>query len=274
MNIRFVGDSWLWTWPPAITPSDTKSWHSKSMTKISDVSESAISLTSIILSKLGHHISHLCKPGCSFNTTCNNLELYLNNMEASTGEIFVIWVSSDLRHPYEPHPQWDLRNKQVFLNQYDHFVLSSLNKVNIMAGNCPGNNYIFVGGQSGLPKYLWDAIPVRQSNMHLLSEHIINTLSEYEVAIRGHNGLGLDLSRFYMENDFIKIYDACDHKNDVDPELVDYMAFESRLYNDPDAPPPRDFNILTHPDMHHLGYYGQIQFTDYLLKYCEDNNLL
>lgn len=274
MNIRFFGDSWFWTWV------STGSWHSKSMTEISDISENAISLTSMILNELGHNVSHICVPQSSFNNTCNNLEFYCNNMKPmsiTSSEIFVIWVSSDLRLPYRPHPHWDLRNKDRFLEQYDQYVLYSLKKVNKIAKNRPHNNFLFVGGQSGLPKYLWDAIPQRQSNMHLVSEHIINTLSNYEVddtqPLLPRPDVEI-LSRFYMENDFIKIYDACDHKHDVDHDLVEYMAVESRLYNDRNYKKPRIFKELTYPDMHHLGYYGQVQFTDYLLKYCEDNNLL
>ena len=271
MNFRFFGDSWLWTWKRPLhnagTP-DEKYWYSDSMSKISDISHVALSLQSIILEKLGHSVSHGCLPGTSFYRTCDVIDLYANNFLRPHQKInFVIWVSSDLRSGN--HPEWNMRSKDVFLDMYDQYVLRSLNKINDLAEIYNNINFIFVGGQSGLPKYVWDSIPDRLPNMHLLSEHIINTLSQENDELDNTN-----LSRFYIENEFIKLYDESDHKDEVDSALVNYMYEESAMYNDHDYNTPHAFNLLTYPDIHHLGYTGQIYFIDYLLKYCEDNNLL
>lgn len=269
MTFKFFGDSWLWTWKPPYYKKDEGAWYSDSMSKITDISEKAtLSLQYMILEKLGHNVSHVCWPGISFFKTCNKIDTYTRDL-IRIGEKanFVIWVSSDLRPG--AHPYWDMRSKDVFLQIYDEYVLRNLNKINDLAKIHKNINFIFVGGQSGLPKYLWDSIPDRLPNMHLLSEHIINTLSAENDGLDNTN-----FSRFYLENDFIRLYDECDHKDEVDDALVNYMYEESCLHNKSTYHIPDAVKFLTYPDMHHLGYVGQVYFVDYLLKYCEDNDLL
>lgn len=272
MNIRFFGDSWLWTWKGPIfnvgIPDEEVFWYSNSMSNLSDFGETSLSLQTILLDKLGHNVNHACLPGNSFFRTCDQVDTYTFNFVRREQKMnYVIWVSSDMR-PGD-HPKWNMRSKDVFLDMYDQYVLKSLNRINDLSQIYTNINFIFVGGQSGLPKYLWDKIPDRSPNLHLLSEHIINTLSQ-----ENENFDSLNLPRFYLENEFIRLYDECDHKSEVDPDLVEHMAVESALYNDHDYMIPTTLMFLTHPDYHHLGFTGQVYFVDYLLKYCEDNNLL
>lgn len=278
MNIVFCGDSWLWTWKKPLdrntenhNPEDY--WHSKSMHQLSDIGISTLSLTTILLKQLGHNVSHICNPGKSFNKTFRDFNKARSIMpfgaQAKKPHVIVIWVASDLRGPTNVHPEWNLRDKNTFLQQYDNFVLSTLTHFNNEAKDGQHLQFVFVGGQSGLPKEVWDRIENLQPNMHLLSEHILNTLSIVNTEFGP-----LNFNRFYMENEFAKIYDECDHQSEVDPELVDYMANVSGLYNNPEFKEPDTVRMLTYPDHHHLGYAGQVYFVDYFLKYCEDRNWL
>ena len=222
---------------------------------------------------MGHNVSHICNPGKSFNKTFRDFQLArscLGGIGGGKPHVIVVWVASDLRGPTQNiHPKWNLRDKNTFLQQYDSFVLTTLEHFNNVALESPNFQFVFVGGQSGLPKELWDSIENLQPNMHLLSEHILNTLSTVNTEFNP-----LAFNRFYLENEFAKIYDECDHQSEVDPELVDYMAEVSGLYNNPHYKETDTYRMLTYPDHHHLGYVGQVYFVDYLLKYCEDNNLL
>ena len=240
VNFNFFGDSWFWTWKKRIDvtkdPETTPYWHSKSMMSLSDDNRRTLSFTSILLKQLGHNVSYYNAASRSFNSTCEDVNKfcemieYQDNPEHQTTTIFVIWVSSDMRAPDSAHPEWNLRNKQRFLEIYDNYVLESLVKVNNRASSkkLSKHHFIFVGGQSGLPKELWDTIPNRSPNMHLLSEHIINTLS----TVNTEFPTTLNFDRFWLENDFIRIYDKCDHKSEVDVDLMNYMTFSSAPYTD------------------------------------------
>lgn len=271
MNFRFFGDSWFWTWMPKTT-TDKDTFFSKSITKHGEY-DHGLSLTKIMLQSLGHSVETFCQPGYSFNQTCARIhqcrELLPSNRHP---EIWVIWVSSDLRNPHHKNmhlkPEWDFTNKDKFLKQYNEYMLWSLNSVN--QGVLADVNYIFVGGQQNLPKHdLWDKITDRHPNMHLLSECILGTL------MRDYQNSGFeDFGRFYLEEEFIKLLDQQPEDTKLDFELVDMMAKHRSQSKAENHNFQHISTRLMWPDTGHLGFNGHVMFVDYLLKYCEENNLL
>jgi len=270
MNFRFFGDSWFWTWVPL--RNDPKAFFSESMNKHGEYDHS-LSLTKIMLQSLGHSVESFCQPGYSFNQTCNRIHQCRELLPSSRHpEVWVIWVSSDLRpaHHTNSHivPEWDLTNKDVFLKQYNEYMLWSLDRVNKHAVDKV--NYIFVGGQQNLPKEsVWDKITDRHPNMHLLSECILGSL------MRSYQNSGFsDFGRFYLEEEFIKLLDSQSEETKLDYELVDMMAHHRKQSNGDNSNFQHISTRLMWPDTGHLGFNGHVMFVDYLLKYCEDNNLL
>lgn len=265
MNFRFFGDSWFWTW----ISEQRVDYKSESLENLGEY-QSGLSLQKILLESMGHNVESFCQPGYSFNQTCRRLANF-NEFYASlrNPEVWVIWVSSDLRDANVEHkhwkPDWDLSSKENFLDQYNKYMLRSLQLVN---DNVLDNiTYLFVGGQQHLPKEdVWDKVTNLNPRMHLLSESILVTLSNIIGDFKWN------LGRFYLEKDFVKLVEGIPEK-DLDYDLVNMMANHSDL-NYEDKESLTLVHKLMWPDMGHMGFNGQVLFVDYLLKFCEDRNLL
>lgn len=266
MNFKFFGDSWFWTWA-----AGSGDFESESMNKHGEY-KSSLSLTKIMLQSMGHSVESFCQPGFSFNATCKRIHQSRELLPSGRHpEIWVIWVSSDLRLPHYTNnhirPDWDFTNKDKFLKQYNEYMLWSLNLVNNTV--VKDVNYIFVGGQQNLPRNVWDNITDRHPNMHLLSECILGSL------MRTYQDPGFsDFGRFYLEEEFIKLIDSLSEETKLDYDLVNMIADHRNQSAGGNDHFEHIRTRLMWPDGHHLGFNGHVLFVDYLLKYCEDNNLL
>lgn len=273
MNFRFFGDSWFWTWVPNhYTDDPNKPFMSNSMNRHGEY-QHGISVMKIMLQALGHSVETFCQPGFSFNQTCTRIDNCREFLPSNRQpEVWVIWASSDLRaahHLYKSQkPDWDLTDKNKFLQQYNDYMLWSLNWVNRRA--LEDVTYLFVGGQQNLPKKdVWDRVTDLKPNMHLLSECILGTL------MRTYQNSGFnDLGRFYLEEEFVKLVDSQPKDANLDLELIDMFAQHRRQTSGQDSNFQHISTRLMWPDTGHLGFNGHVMFVDYLLNWCEVNNLI
>lgn len=268
MKFRFFGDSWFWAWKP-------KPYLSESFEKRTDYI-SGYDLTATLLKDHGHEITEsYCYPGRSFNHTCHNLLTVANFLhtidKVPEPEIWVVYVSSDFRYPYNHghsiYPEFDFSNKDKFLEQYDNYMFSNLENI-FKAGRKLNETVqiLLFGAQQSLPRELFERSSNVPSNVHLVCENLIGELGRCYVDPNLK-----DLGRFFFEQSFVDRLTEWQDKNKdqkLDSRLIDYM------YDQINEMVPEPFLFLTWPDVVHLGFSGHVCFVDFLLKYCEDNNLL
>lgn len=267
MKFRFFGDSWFWAWAP-------KGYQSKTFEKRTKFTH-ALDLTATLLKGHGHEISEsYCRPGTSFNHTCHTVLTVANLLRTidrdPDPEIWIVYVSSDFRYPHhheDNYPAFDFSNKEKFLEQYDNFMHSNLE--NIFEAGIKMNEtaqILIFGAQQSLPRELFERSFNVPSNVHLVCENLLGELGRCFVDPKLE-----DLSRFFFEQSFIQRMTRWQDKNKdqkLDSRLIDYM------YDQINELMPEEFVFLTWPDVVHLGFSGHVCFVDFLLKYCEDNNLL
>lgn len=298
MILRTFGDSWLWTWYPIGT-------FKSHLIKQAHMYEGGISVMKALFNDLGFTVNVHNNPGSSIRHTqqlvCQQLEY--RDSRISQPEVWLIMISSAFRN--KTQEEWDFSSIDNFIDRYDEITLEYLQEINDSINKLvelkSNFNCMFMGGQVGLPKYLFDRIENRSPNLHLMSHNIIDTLHEnyndgvdyipnileaslqrtlnhqyYHESERkdtNHNLL-YNMKRFlyYDEELFGKLCD--EHRQQgkpVDKDLVDFMYYISRSQTDNKIEHSDSYKF---PDPKHLGPVGHVYFCDYFLKFCEDKNLL
>lgn len=289
MKIRIFGDSWAWTWVPNNFFKSTKVTEAHGY-------NNGFSVMKSILSDMGYDVIIHNQPGKGVGVTETfvNREAKHRDQNISESEVWLIMVSNTTRQTDQN--DWDFSSIDNFIDRYDEITLKSLQSMVDVINNAPNTDnvqYLFMGAHVGLPKYLFDRIENKPSNVHLFSENILYTLHEsYDcleqvhavkkatrIALTEYNNEAQreqtkhDLRKqmvrlFYADEDIFGRF-CDDHKKlnkPVDKDLVDYMYHVYEARTNPEV--ARD--PLKYPDTGHLGPVGHLYFCDYLLKFLED----
>lgn len=289
MKFKFFGDSWFWSWHAAGT-----TLKSKSLTNLHNET-SALSITQSLLKDLGHDVETFCKPGTSLAHTAHVITRLRDIESPIEKEVWVIFASSDFRiyggPPLEnlnsesvnfgqlyPYPEWDLSDYHRFIDQLDSYMINNLknivNTVRLKRESGKNISVIFVGGQSSIPKHVYEKSVDSQSKeyVHLLSENIFNTIMA--IPYEKYDSQVDNFPRFVFESDFLNIFDCYVEKhclNSIDLRIVNAME-NADLYRENFL--KINYQYIIYPDTVHLGWAGHVLFVDCLMDLCEQKKII
>lgn len=279
MNIRFFGDSWLWTW----TSKEEGQGLQSEFLKRHGEKQWGFSTMKSLLKSFGFDVYSYCQPANSLSQTVDiirNAAKTFGCFDIGDGsnnrEVWIIFASSNFRDRPERQPvSWDFSDKGNLLRQLDTTYIDDLVVLNEVMGNSNNIDVIVVGGQAEINPEIFEHIGI--PNMHLLSSNIVESLANRYIF---YNEDYKKFPSFLFEVNFIQHYDEWIKSHDInsiDKEILDmFEDVEDIRNNDPER--YQDIftakQLLCWPDTAHLGYNGHVLFLDYLFKFCEDNNIM
>lgn len=279
MNIRFFGDSWLWTW----TSKEEGQGLQSEFLKRHGEKQWGFSTMKSLLKSFGFDVYSYCQPANSLSQTVDIIKSATGTFGCFEGgegsnnrEVWIIFASSNFRVRPERQPvSWDLSSKGNLLRQLDSTYIDDLNLLSKVIEGSNNIDIIVVGGQAEIrPEVM---AQVEAPNMHLLSSNILESLANRYIFnnqdYKKFPSFLFECNFLHHYNEWIKSHDI----NSIDKEILDMFEDVGDKGNNGLARYQAIFTakqLLCWPDTAHLGYNGHVFFLDYLFKFCEDNNIM
>ena len=280
MNIRFFGDSWLWTW---VSRLEGEGFHSEYM-RLQGEKQWGFSTMKSLLKSFGFDVYSYCQPSNSLSQTVDiilrasdTFGCFQGGGGSNNKEVWIIFASSNFRpRPGREPVAWDMTSKDTLLKQIDSTYISDLNLLKRVMGNSEDVDIIVVSGQAEISQEVMDQVAVPR--IHLLSSHILESLA-HRYLWNSNVEHTQKFPRFIFETEFINRLDEWSEHHDinsVDEEILDMFNVKQDMDNAMTRYGHVQLakQLFCWPDSGHLGYNGQVFFLDYLFKFCEDNNIM